>query len=72
MLTDCTKEESHCIRGNVCPDCNGLGFLKGPEGGLCVNIKCANPDCGSRFNIGPLSAQRISVPRPCKYQAEGI
>jgi hypothetical protein len=48
----------------LCPDCGGVGFLKGPEGGLCVNIMCANPSCGSRFNTGPLFSERISEPSP--------
>ena len=34
-----------------CPDCGGRRFLKGPQGGLSVNIKCSR--CGSKFNICP-------------------
>jgi len=37
----------------TCPDCKGTSFLKGPEGGLSINIKCANLDCGSKFNVCP-------------------
>lgn len=36
-----------------CPDCAGHRFYSGPEGGLCTNIKCANPECGSEFNWCP-------------------
>jgi hypothetical protein len=36
-----------------CPDCGGEKFLKGPRGCLSINIKCANPACGSKFNICP-------------------
>ena len=31
-----------------CPDCGGTKFLKGPEGGNCINFKCAQ--CGAEFN----------------------
>lgn len=48
------------IGQNVCPDCGGVGFFEGARGGACTNIECANPVCGSRFNVGPLYAERIS------------
>jgi len=66
MFEDCTKDESELLRLGFCPDCKREGFLEGPHGGLCVNIMCANPKCGSRFNIGPMSAQRISDPSPLR------
>jgi transcription elongation factor Elf1 len=35
-----------------CPDCGAKNrFLKGPEAGMSINIKCGN--CGSKFNICP-------------------
>jgi hypothetical protein len=59
------------IKEDKCPDCGGEGFLKGPEGGMSSNIMCANPECGSRFNVCPPTfaanvwfAQRISPPSP--------
>jgi hypothetical protein len=36
---------------STCPDCGGDSFLRGPEGGLCTNIKCAH--CGACFNFCP-------------------
>ena len=63
-IIECAAEEREYLRSNLCPDCKCSGFLEGPSGGECVNIKCANPCCGSEFNIGPLSAQRISEPGP--------
>ena len=37
-----------------CPDCGAKEhFLKGPEAGMSINIKCANPECGSEFNVCP-------------------
>ena len=49
------------IATNHCPDCNRIGFFEGPHGGLSVNIRCANPACGARFNITPTigTAERI-------------
>jgi len=32
-----------------CPDCNGTQWLEGPEGGLCINLKC--PTCDARINV---------------------
>lgn len=40
------------FRKGECPDCHGKDFYEGPSGGMCTNYKCANPDCGHRFNIG--------------------
>jgi len=59
-----------------CPDCHGKdGFFHGPEGGMCENIMCANPECGSRFNIVPPCyifppgfAERISPASPLKKE----
>ena len=39
------------LNAGFCPDCYGKHFLKGPEGGLTVNIKCAG--CGQKFNYCP-------------------
>ena len=56
-----------------CPDCSGKEFYEGPEGGAAQNIFCANPDCGSKYNLcGGLSCkyygfvigERISEPHP--------
>jgi hypothetical protein len=47
---------------HICPDCGRFDFLRGPAGGLSVNIECAA--CGSRFNVARIRgevcvAQRI-------------
>lgn len=47
------------VENNQCPDCKKFGFLAGPRGGLAQNVKCANRECGSRFNVTPFSADRI-------------
>ena len=53
-------QEEKKLKNNTCPDCGGKNFLKGPCGGLAVNVKCANPKCGSKFNIcWPFLPERI-------------
>lgn len=57
-------DEFAAIRDGCCPDCGGTSFLSGPCGGCSENIKCANPECGSEFNIcPPYFAERISERR---------
>lgn len=64
-----TAEERQRMFGTnppVCPDC-GAQLLKGPEGGLSVNVACSDEACGSRFNyMGPFGVERISDARPRK------
>jgi hypothetical protein len=36
-----------------CTYCGGTEFFKGPEGGMSVNVLCANPDCRHWFNHTP-------------------
>lgn len=38
---------------HICPDCKGESFFMGPKGGAAQNVKCANPECGSEFNLAP-------------------
>jgi len=48
-----------------CPDCQGKLFNSGPEGGMSMNIRCA--ECGSKFCFcGPFTPQRIDNP-DCVY-----
>jgi len=57
----------------MCPDCKQQGFLAGPCGGGSQNFKCANPNCGSRFNdMGPFGVQRISDPSPDAKPPQGL
>jgi hypothetical protein len=63
-IIGCLESERASIQENRCPDCKQEGFFKGPQGGACTNIMCRNPACGSRFNVGPLACQRISLPMP--------
>ena len=43
----------------VCPECGRqAGFLEGPHGGNCTNIKCKG--CGAEYNVcPPFFAERI-------------
>ncbi len=36
-----------------CPDCNQFLLVRGPEGGMSINVACAG--CGSEFNFCPLA-----------------
>lgn len=43
-----------------CPDCGWEFFYEGPHGGMSINVKCANPNCGHTFNwMGPFGMQPI-------------
>ena len=43
-----------------CPDCGSQLFLRGPSGGMSMNIKCANDTCGSKFcYCPPFTPERI-------------
>ncbi len=50
-MDECTAEEKEKLEKDICPDCEGTGFLEGPHGGMAVNIMCANTDCKSKFNV---------------------
>lgn len=45
-----------------CPDCQSEEFFLGPHGGMCQNIMCANPKCGSKFNLAPFDEQWCDTP----------
>lgn len=63
MIQDCTETERKSLEFQICPDCQTYKeFLVGPRGGFCQNIRCSR--CGSEFNAGPLTAQRISGRSP--------
>lgn len=46
-------------RGN-CPACNCRGFVIGPQGGMSINIECANIGCRARFNVAFRSGQALA------------
>lgn len=48
--------------GAECPDCHGDMFLMGPQGGCAQNIKCANKECGSEFNVAPFDGGWCGAP----------
>lgn len=51
MKTNLNETEQAVIIERKCPDCKCDSFYCGPEGGLSVNIQCANDECGARFNV---------------------
>jgi len=73
-MKDLKQWEKILLNFTICPDCKQEGFLEGPHGGDAVNIQCANPECGSRFNVVPGVigfSQRISEPQPLAHPVEG-
>jgi len=65
MINKITTKEEKLIRKGICPDCKKKGFLAGPEGGGSQNFRCANPECGSKFNDMDLfGIERINSPSP--------
>ncbi len=46
-----------------CPGCQHRYFFEGPHGGLSINVKCANPECGRTWNfMGPFGFDPIVSP----------
>lgn len=62
MLGDDGTLTEPLLKGR-CPDCNGVEFFAGPQGGMCQNFECCS--CGARFNVafgpvgGIMGAERI-------------
>lgn len=55
------EHERTALNKGECPDCRAHDrWQKGPSAGLCTNWRCGI--CGSRFNLGPFYAERISQP----------
>ncbi len=48
--TELSKADDAKLKAGVCPKCGSKRFVKGPEGGLAVNIACEN---GHRFWYSP-------------------
>lgn len=62
-----TRVDREKLQHGHCPDCFGDQWYEGPSGGMATNYTCANPECGSRFNLAlPMFASRISEPQPNK------
>lgn len=62
VKTEPTDRVLQALSAGECPDCGGMEFLRGPSGGVAVNIKCAR--CQSKFNVaetetGLFFAERI-------------
>lgn len=50
---------------SCCPDCGEKNLLSGPEAPGCINVKCGNDECGSKFNdMGMFGVHRISDAMP--------
>lgn len=50
-MRDLTSAEDKVLQRGECPFCGGREFYEGPQGGMSINIFCANPDCEAGFNV---------------------
>jgi uncharacterized Zn finger protein len=50
---------SKIVEELTCPECGSEDFLKGPCGGMAVNVKCSK--CGHFMNIVPLPKGKIWI-----------
>jgi hypothetical protein len=50
-MSEPTTEQAAELKTGHCCFCHGSDFLEGPSGGMSVNVKCANKDCGAKFNL---------------------
>lgn len=49
-----TEAEAYWIYDKgQCPFCGATKYYEGPEGGMSMNITCANEECGAVMNISP-------------------
>ncbi len=58
MLEKLKGRKKMLLQRGYCPDCATQTLLRGPEGGLCQNVKCSK--CEAEFNVGPITAERIT------------
>jgi transposase-like protein len=62
-MTDIVYEDRKKFFDEGCPFCKSKSFLEGPHGGLSINFKCANPECGAVFNdMGLFGVELIEEP----------
>lgn len=60
-------EEVPCPRGGRCPNCRGQSFYQGPEGGLSMNVECAQ--CGCRWNANAVGMNWQYIGRNDEFRA---
>lgn len=51
-----------------CTYCGGTEFYAGPEGGLSMNVLCANPDCRHWFNDTPMGFEDLRQIEPTEEE----
>lgn len=69
-LTD--REKSEFCDNYRCPFCGGNEFYDGPQGGMALNIFCANEECQAGLNIcqGAVREMPIDLIRESKLPRE--
>lgn len=51
------EDKYYDIMNKGCVWCGNDEFLKGPTGGLSVNVKCSG--CGEKFNVMPVGEENV-------------
>jgi hypothetical protein len=59
MIRQLSDSELTDASRGLCPVCYNRGFVIGPQGGLSINVECADLDCRARFNIVWRSGQAL-------------
>ena len=70
MIEKISGPEQRMISTGHCPDCSSRGFVLGPQGGMAINIECADLACRARFNVAFYSGMVLTAQR-IERQAEG-
>ena len=65
MTDELSGREILALDRKECPDCGAHAFLKGPRGGMSMNVKCGR--CGAAFNVipglpGEFGKERLDMP----------
>jgi len=64
--------ELQALDRGTCPTCSRRGFVIGPQGGMSINIECANVKCRDRFNVAFYSGHVQAAQRIPKQADGGI
>jgi len=58
---DMNEAALETLSRGLCPICAHRGFVLGPQGGMSMNIECANVECRRRFNVVTVSGRVITA-----------
>jgi hypothetical protein len=63
MKGEVNSAELELLNRGICPTCRGRGFVVGPQGGMSINIECAQITCRERYNVAFLSGKAMRAER---------